>query len=81
MRAEEVIELVRRRPFAPLRVYMIDGTSHEILDPDLVIVSRSQIDIGVPSRRPGIARRVVFCHLPNVLRIDVFDGTYPPPIN
>jgi hypothetical protein len=60
---------------------MTDGTSHEILDPELVIVLRSWINIGVPSRRPGIAKRVAYCHLPNVLRIELLDGTYPPPIN
>lgn len=47
MRAEELKQLLRRRPFVPLRLNLTDGAEYDIRHPDNILVLKSQIDIGV----------------------------------
>jgi hypothetical protein len=71
MRAEEMLELLRSRPFVPLRIHLTDGTTYEIYHPDRVLVLRSRVDIGVPpDTTTGILERVDHCSLLHVVRIE-----------
>ena len=47
MRPDELIALIRTRPFVPLRIHLGDGTAYEIRHPDQIIVLRGRVDIGV----------------------------------
>ncbi len=55
MRAEELTELIRTRPFMPLRIHMTDGHTFDIQHPDQIIVLRSRVDIGVNANRDDVA--------------------------
>ncbi len=55
MRAEELTELIRTRPFMPLRIHMTDGHTFDIQHPDQIIVLRSRVDIGVNANRDYVA--------------------------
>ena len=71
MRAEELIQLVRRQPFAPLRVHMTDGTAYDLYHPDQMIVQRQCVDIGVkPDRQAGVVERVERFSLLHVVRVE-----------
>jgi hypothetical protein len=71
MRADELLELVRKRPFVPLRICVTDGKSYEIRHPDQIIVLRGRIDIGVGSdRETGAAERVEHVSLLHVVRVE-----------
>lgn len=79
MRPEELTQLLRRRPFVPLRIHMTDGRTHEIRHPELVIVLRSRVDIGVaPDPATGVVERVEYCSLLHVVRIEELQATTPP---
>lgn len=71
MRPEELVELLRIRPFVPLRIHMMDGHTYDIYHPDLVLVMRSRVDIGVtPGPATGVLERVEHCSLLHVVRIE-----------
>lgn len=49
MRPEEVTALLRVRPFQPFRIYGSDNRSHDIRHPDMVLVTRHYLQIGLPN--------------------------------
>jgi hypothetical protein len=71
MRAEELLELLRARPFSPLRITMSDGVTYDIKHPDNVIVLRQRIDIGLsPDPVSGVVERVAHCSLLHIVRVE-----------
>jgi hypothetical protein len=71
MRAEEFSQLLRVRPFVPLRIHMTDGQTYDVRHPDQVIVLRQRVDIGVqPDPRTGVVERVEHCSLLHVVRVE-----------
>ena len=78
MRPEELLELLRRRPFIPLRLHMTNGQTYDIRHPDNVLVLRTRVDIGVtPDPGTGVLSRVEYCSLLHVVRIEELHTTTP----
>jgi hypothetical protein len=78
MRPEELTALLRTRPFNPLRVHMIDGRTYDIRHPDLILVLRGRIDIGIgPDPQTGVLDRVDHCSWPQVMRVEELAGPIP----
>ena len=71
MRPEELVKLLRRRPFLPLRLHMTDGQTYDIHHPDLVMVSRSYATIGTtPDPGTGVLEHVEYCSLLHIVRVE-----------
>lgn len=71
MRPNELIELIRERPFSPLRIHVTDGTTYDIRHPDQIIVLRGRVDIGVGSDPDtGAALRTEHISLLHVVRVE-----------
>ena len=71
MRAEEFAELMRTRPFVPLRIHLTDGMNYDIYHPDLILVLRSRLDIGVGADpKTGVLDHVEHCSLLHVVRVE-----------
>jgi hypothetical protein len=71
MRPEDVVEMLRNRPFLPFRIHMTDGRTYDIVHPELVIVLRSRVDIGLkPDPITGVVDRVEHCSLLHIVRIE-----------
>ncbi|MBM3996506.1 MAG: hypothetical protein FJ303_20490 [Planctomycetes bacterium] len=70
MKAVEFVELLRRKPFIPLRIHMSDGVTYEIYHPDNIIVGRTRVDIGRGADPQGIVDRVDYCSLEHVVRVE-----------
>jgi hypothetical protein len=82
MRPEELKALMRRRPFMPVRIYLTDGTTYDVQHPDMVIVLKSRVDIGVPADpSEDIAERVDHCSLLHVVRVEDLNGSHSTPSN
>ena len=79
MRPEDIIELLRARPFRPFRVRLSDGQQFEVRHPELAMVGRSQIIIGTPDAQgpEGTFERTVNCALLHVTTTEVIDGAAP----
>jgi hypothetical protein len=71
MRAKELMELIRKRPFSPLRIHLTDGSVYDIGHPDQIIVLSGRVDIGVaPDPATGVVDRVEHCSLLHVVRVE-----------
>lgn len=80
MRPEELLQLLRRRPFIPLRLHVTDGQTYDIRHPDNVIVLRSRVDIGMtPDPATGVVSRVEYCSLLHVVRVEELQSAAPSP--
>jgi hypothetical protein len=78
MRAEELMGLLRVRPFVPLRIHMTDGHSYDIRHPDLVLVLRQRVDIGLqPDPATGVLERVEHCSLLHIVRVEELPPATP----
>lgn len=79
MRPEELLELLRQRPFVPLRLHMTDGQTYEIRHPDVVMVFRSRAIIGVaPDPATGVLERAEHCSLLHIVRLEELQAAAPP---
>ena len=47
MRAEDLMAMLRERPFIPFRIHMTDGRTFDIVHPEAVFVLRSRAIIGL----------------------------------
>ncbi len=54
MRPEDILEILRNKPFEPFRVYLTDGAVYEIRHPDMAIVQRSKVTVAVLAARGEI---------------------------
>ena len=71
MRPDELIELVRNRPFSPLRLHVAGGKTYDIHHPDQIIVLRGRVDIGVGADpETGAVERVEHVSLWHVVRVE-----------
>jgi hypothetical protein len=76
MRPDDVLQLLRARPFQPFRISLSDGQQYEVRHPEMAIVSRSTVLVGVPGPR-GLdepVEKVVACALVHITRMEVLDG-------
>ncbi len=71
MRPDELIALIRTRPFVPLRIHLSDGKVYEIRHPDQIIVLRGRVDIGVGADpESGAMERVEHVALVHIVRVE-----------
>ncbi|MFQ5592103.1 MAG: hypothetical protein ACE5HE_13140 [Phycisphaerae bacterium] len=75
MRPEELRHLSDRRPFVPIRLHFTDGTTYDIRHPDMALLTRSTVEIGLPQDQASkIADRVVYCALLHIVRVEDLNG-------
>ena len=70
MRAEEIRKHLRASPFRPLRVFLSDGSVHEIPHPELATITLQYLTIGTNLREDGMPRDSVICDPMHVTRIE-----------
>jgi len=73
MDREKLREVSRRRPFQPFRVHLVDGTSHDVLFPNMHILGQIHMTIGIPNPnepRP-VCGRMVIVMLSDVARVEL----------
>jgi len=74
MTAEELVELLEERPFKPLRLHLADGRMREIRHPEMAVVSKDSVSIGIPADdQAKIAVKITHCSLPNVVEVEAFE--------
>jgi len=79
MGAEQLRDLLRRRPFVPLRLHLTDGSTYDIRHPEMAFLTRTTVEIGIEAQEgSGIADNVVYCSLLHVVRAEHIDGQRSP---
>ena len=75
MRPEELRNLLRRRPFIPIRIHLTDGTVYDVRHPEMALLTRSTVEIGTERKQgSGIADDVVYCSLVHIVRVENLNG-------
>jgi hypothetical protein len=75
MRPEELRTLLRRKPFVPIRLYFTDGSTYDIRHPEMALLTRSTVEIGVEEvEGSGIADAVHYCTLIHIVRAENLNG-------
>lgn len=49
MRPEDLLELLRTRPFQPFRLFATDGRTYDVRHPDQALVLRSRVILPLPA--------------------------------
>lgn len=69
MRPDDLLELVRRQPFAPFRIHITDGSMYDVVHPDQIIVLRSRAVLAVGGSN-GVPDRLEHVGLVHVVRLE-----------
>ena len=76
MRPNDVREFVQKRPFRPVRLTLTDGRTFSVHHPELLMVGKSTVAVGVPS--PGelgpIYDRLITISLLHIMQIETIDA-------
>jgi hypothetical protein len=76
MRPDDLLNQLRKRPFQPFRLALTDGRSYEVPHPELAMIGRSTVIIGLA--RPGEAEPVFDRHVTvSLLHIMQIEPTIP----
>ena len=77
MRPDDIVEMLREKPFQPFRLYVSDGTVYEIRHAELVKVGRSKAVIYFPTvdEPHAVFERSVSVSLLHITRLE----PVPPP--
>ena len=76
MHPQEIIALLRRTPFAPFGVSLTDGQTYVVRHPELAIVDRFTLHLGVPGRK-GLdepSERTLHIALLHITCVEPLDG-------
>ncbi|MFQ5805198.1 MAG: hypothetical protein ACE5I3_01970 [Phycisphaerae bacterium] len=68
MRAEELREILDRRPFKPVRLHISGGQAVDITHPEAAIVTRSLVAVGLGG--PGVHEAVIHYNLLHIVKIE-----------
>ncbi len=70
MPPSEVLRLIQQRPFVPFRIRLSNGETYDILHPELCIVGRTFLQIGLPDYPPEpLAARIATVALSHVAEL------------
>lgn len=77
MPLEELLRVLRRRPFHPFRVYITDGSSYEVRHPELCMPGARAVIIGLPSSAypEPVYDRIVDIDLLHITRLEPLPPT------
>jgi len=73
MTARQLRQLLDERPFQPLRLHTSEGDTVDIKAPDLAIVTRSMVAVGV-GEPDDVADYVVHYSLRHIIKVEPLNG-------
>lgn len=77
MRPKDILDLIQQRPFEPFRLYLSDDAVFEVRHPELAMVGRSTVTIGIPSKDSDepVYDHLVRCAHVHITRTEPINGT------
>ncbi|MEK6677283.1 MAG: hypothetical protein AABZ47_16730 [Planctomycetota bacterium] len=74
-RVEDMRERLDKRPFEPFRICLTDGRTYDVNHPDLCMLGRTTVHVGVPeSKVKRLVMRIDQCALVHIVRIEPING-------
>jgi hypothetical protein len=78
MPLEELLNLLRRRPFVPFRIHLTDGASYEVRHPEMLMPGARSITIGIPGDPTiPIYSRTEIVALVHIVRLERLEEATP----
>jgi hypothetical protein len=74
MTPDKIQEHLRRQPFQPFKVFLSDGSVHEVRHPEMALITRREVIIAMPQDPKDFPERTVTCDLLHVTRIEPING-------
>lgn len=76
MRPEDLLDLLRAKPFEPFRIFMSDWARFDVTHPELAIVLRSRVIVAVPGPKgpDGPAEKAVNLARVHITRMELLNG-------
>ncbi|MGL4554162.1 MAG: hypothetical protein ACRC33_23610 [Gemmataceae bacterium] len=71
MDAADLLGLLRREPFQPLRLFAADGRTYDIRHPDQGLVLRTRVVLGIPAA-DGVPDGTEHLALDHIVRVGEF---------
>lgn len=63
-------ELLRKRPFEPFRLVMSSGETYEVRHPEMALLTRSDMLVGLDETRDGVPARFKICSLLHITAVE-----------
>jgi len=71
MRPEDLLEIIKRRPFQPYRFTFTGGDTYDLTHPEMMIVARSYAMFGTPSSEDErIAETCLYMSLLHIVKVE-----------
>ena len=67
---EVLNEWLRRRPFEPFRVGLSSGESYEVRHPEVALLVKGGLYVGLPSSNGDIPDRAAFCSMLHITSVE-----------
>ncbi len=74
MGADDILRYLREEPFEPFRLFVSDGAHYDIRHPEMAIVSRRHVVVGIPKRQNTVPDELAMVSLMHVTRIEPING-------
>ena len=75
MTVQTFYDLLHQKPFQSFRLIMSSGESYDVRHPEMAMLTRSDILVGIGDTRDGIPSRFKICSLLHVTAIEPLDAT------
>jgi hypothetical protein len=72
MTADTFREILKRKPFEPLRIAMTSGESYTLLHPEMVLVTAKALVVVVPDQSHPDGERLAFCSYLHIAHLETF---------
>lgn len=69
MLSTELREFLKKRPFEPFRLHLSSGETVEIRHPEMAIVSRTMVGVGVGGRG-GVANHIISYNMVHIVKVE-----------
>jgi hypothetical protein len=70
MHPAEIRRHVRQQPFLPVRVFVSDGSTYDVHDPEYVYIDRREVAIGLEIGEGGVPQRTAYIDPVHITRIE-----------
>jgi hypothetical protein len=70
MSAQDLLDLLRARPFVPFRIYATDGRTHDVRHPDQALVLRTRVVLPVGADPANVPERSQHLALVHIVRLE-----------
>lgn len=68
--AKQIRELMQATTFRPFRIYLSDGTHHDITNHDMAFVGRNTVEIGLNLDPDGFAEYFTRCSILHITKLE-----------